>query len=102
MPVAEGLGYTIPIYYYQPSGLIAELFSAESYPEGRPLYLEMEQASFFESARRAGVKAASVVVPADRYTLAGGKLAHEFLNDPAPALHDAFKTAVEILGRFNK
>lgn len=97
IPVAEGLGYSIPIYYYQPSGLIIELIAGEKYAASRPFYLEMEEATFFETAKRAGVNAASLIVPSDKYTLTGTKLSHEFMGDPGPALRAAFNAARDAL-----
>ena len=97
--IAEGVGYTIPIYYYQPSGLLVELIAGEKYAATRPLYLEMEEATFFETTKRAKIKAASLIVPSDKYTLApnSSKLTHEFTGDPGPALKEAFKAAREVL-----
>ncbi len=99
IPIAEGVGYTIPIYYYQPAGLIVELIVGEKYAATRPLYLEMEEATFFETAKRAKIKAASLIVPSDKYTLTpkSSKLTHEFTGDPGPALKEAFKAACEVL-----
>ena len=88
---SEGIGYTVPIYYYQPSGLIKSLIAGGDYGAGRSLYMEMEQAAFFESARRAGVSAASLVVVSDRYSIIDGKLTHTFAESVNPMLIKALQ-----------
>ena len=96
-PTISGAGYTIPIYYYQPAGLIIDLLAGEKYAASRPLFMEMEEAAFYESCARAKVKAASLVVPSDTYALKDGKLSHTFTGDPHATLIAAFKAAVNVL-----
>jgi purine-nucleoside phosphorylase len=94
-------GYTIPIYYSQPSGLIRALLSSPDFASPRPEYIEMEESSFFEQARTDHIQAASLTVPADRYTLANGSLSHDFLDDAAlqKSLQSALAATVAV---FNK
>jgi purine-nucleoside phosphorylase len=88
---SAGIGYTIPIYYFQPSGLIKALIAGGGYGAGKPLYMEMEQAAFFETARLASVSAASLVVVSDRYTINDGKLTHTFAESVKPGLLKALE-----------
>ena len=97
IPTSSGPGYTIPIYYYQPAALIIDLLAGEKYATARPVFMEMEEAAFYESCSRAKVKAASLVVPSDTYALKAGKLTHTFTGDPHAALLAAFKAAVNVL-----
>jgi uridine phosphorylase len=73
----EAVGYTIPVFYFQPLALIHDLITGEAYPEGPKVgYFEMEEASFFETCRLMGLQGASLVVGADhRLQKAGGALA---------------------------
>ena len=76
------VGYTIPIYYFQPEQLIRDLIAGDRFAgNGRPQYLEMEEASVFATAARMHAAAASLTVAADRYTLVDGRLTHAFLDD---------------------
>jgi uridine phosphorylase len=82
IPSASATGYTIPIYYFQPAGLISALLAAQEFSRPRPEYIEMEEAPFFESAALTHTAAASLTVGSDRYTISGnGTLAHAFLDD---------------------
>ena len=81
VPSLTMTGYTIPIYYFQPSGLIDALLRGPEFADSRPQYIEMEEASFFETARRMHVAAASLTAGADRYTIENGVLKHDFLDD---------------------
>ena len=99
----EGIGYTIPIYYYQPSGLIRSLITGTNHAKTeRPLYLEMEQAALFETARISKIKAASLVVTSDRYDIADGKLIHDFTGDTKPAIGKAILESVRVFDSLNK
>jgi uridine phosphorylase len=76
------VGYTIPVFYFQPLKLIRDLITGEFYPEGpRVGYFEMEQASFFETCRHMGLRGASMVVGSDRYRLVDGEVTHQFESD---------------------
>ncbi len=76
------VGYTIPIYYFQPERLIKDLIAGDRFAgNARPRYLEMEEASVFATAKRMHAAAASLTVAADRYTVADGTLSHDFLDD---------------------
>jgi hypothetical protein len=76
------VGYTIPIYYFQPESLIKDLIAGDRFAgPARPGYMEMEEASVFAAARRMHAAAASLTVAADRYTVTDGKLQHVFLDD---------------------
>ncbi len=77
----RAVGYTIPIYYFQPSGLVQALLNDPAFSQNRPAYMEMEEASFFETAARMNAKAASLTVGADRYTIDNGQLRHDFLDN---------------------
>jgi len=81
IPFAPAHGYTIPIYYFQPEGLIQDLLAGPAFARPRPAYIEMEEASFFETARHMQAQAASLVTGADRYTIENGHLTHTFLDD---------------------
>ncbi len=76
----EAAGYTIPIYYYQPTGLVKELATSPVFSQ-KVEYVEMEGGALFPLAKLMGGKAASVVVGVDRYTVsAAGVGKHEFLD----------------------
>ncbi len=79
-PCTPGTGYTIPIFYFQPAGLIRALVSGAAFPDGPPAgYCEMEQAALFRTCALMGVRAASLVVGSDRYVIdEGGKLTHKY------------------------
>jgi len=82
LPHNVATGYTIPIYYFQPAGLIYDLITGEAFPAGPPVgYFEMEQASFFQTCMLMGKRAASMVIGSDRYRLVDGTLTHVFEND---------------------
>ncbi len=78
-----GLGYSIPIFYLQPSGLIEALVNNTIWSSETPQisYFEMEQAAFFETCSLMGVHAASLVVGSDRYAIHDGELIHSFEAD---------------------
>jgi uridine phosphorylase len=80
--VASGIGYTIPIFYLQPPGLIRALVDGSAFPEGPHAgYCEMEQASLFKMCNLMGAHAASLVVGSDRYLIdPQGKLNHQFFD----------------------
>lgn len=78
----RAVGFTIPIFYFQPSQLIIDLITGEHFPSGpRVGYFEMEEASFFQVCRLMGKRAASLVVGSDRYFLEAGELSHRFEDD---------------------
>jgi uridine phosphorylase len=78
VPYVAQTGYTIPIMYYQPSGLVRWLLADPSLAAERPAYVEMEEATLFETGHLTHVRMASVVVGSDRYRIAGDTLAHSF------------------------
>jgi uridine phosphorylase len=92
--VAEQTGFTSPIIYFQPSGLIKWLIGGEELAGERPAYVEMEQAPFFETGRHMQVRTASVVVGSDRYRLANDSLSHSFVDIAADAAKQRVITAV--------
>ena len=65
IPYREAVGYTIPVIYFQPSGLVKELLGGPRFADPRPAFVEME-APFFEAAGRMDMRAASLVVSSDR------------------------------------
>ena len=75
------IGYTIPIYYFQPEALIRDLLTGDRFAKNRPAYLEMEEAAVFATATRMHAAAASLTVGADRYVVVDGQLVHTFLDD---------------------
>jgi purine-nucleoside phosphorylase len=92
----NGLGYTSPIFYLQPSGVIKELIR-----ETRASYVEMEGAPFFEIARRMNVAAASIVIGSDRYTLdRDGKLKHDYFESTREQELTALRIAIDALTDF--
>jgi uridine phosphorylase len=94
----ESLGYTIPVFYFQPSGLMNALLATNQCANlARPAYLEMEQASFFQTCHRMHMQSASIVVGSDRYVLTNRELKHEWLGDTDAAVTRAFKTALEAM-----
>jgi purine-nucleoside phosphorylase len=87
--------YTLPIFYLQPSGLIAHLLSNSS--RARAQYIEMEEAPFYQTCILMHTSAASIVVGSDRYTLVGGALKHDWLGDRDLPMKRAFTLAVAVL-----
>ncbi len=87
VPYVRRTGFTIPIVYFQPSGLIAWLLSSGDFSAAtRPAFVEMEQAPLFEVARRMDVRAASIVAPTDRYTVENGEVVSRWIGPDADAL----------------
>jgi len=79
---SSATGYTIPIFYFQPARLIRELITGEAFPNGPQIdYFEMEQAAFFQTSLLMKIRAASMVVGADRYSLTNEGLGHVFEDD---------------------
>jgi uridine phosphorylase len=76
----EQTGFTVPIMYFQPSGLIRWLLEGPELAAERPAYVEMEQGAFFESARHMKLRAASIVVGSDRYRVKNDTLSHSFVD----------------------
>jgi uridine phosphorylase len=84
---ARGVGFTMPVMYYQPAGLVRWVLESPAFAAtGRASFVEMEQGSVFETARRTGVRAASIVFGSDRYTVRDGRLVHEFHDLAADSL----------------
>jgi purine-nucleoside phosphorylase len=75
-----GLGFTIPIFYYQPKKLINTLTRWDLEPLTKPLYTEMEGSAVFETGRITGIQTASLVIPTDRYFIFHKELKHEFVD----------------------
>lgn len=76
----RALGFTSPIYYFQKTGLLKALLSFPFDRGKAPGFVEMEQASFFATARLAGMTAASVVVGSDRAVRTGDTVRQEFFD----------------------
>jgi uridine phosphorylase len=97
-PYAESTGYTVPVFYFQPCGLIQALFAGKGWAGKEPPgFIEMEQAPFFQTCQVMHMQAASIVVGSDRYAVANGELTHEWLGDTDAAIKAAFTTAVAAL-----
>ena len=96
------VGYTIPIYYFQPEALMKDLIAGDRFAgSARPTYLEMEEASVFATAARMHAAAASLTVAADRYAVGrAGRLTHTFLDDGhvTASLAKAVRAAVATFG----
>jgi len=76
---SRSIGFTSPLFYFQPAGLIIALMNGKAFPGmPRPGYVEMENASVFETGKLMEKEAASMVVGADRYVLNNGKIEHEY------------------------
>jgi hypothetical protein len=98
IPFQESIGYTIPVFYFQPSGLMQALLATNPRAKApRPAYLEMEQAPFFQTCHRMHIASASIVVGSDRYVLSNSELKHEWLGDTAEAIKLASESALEAL-----
>lgn len=71
----RGAGYTMPISYFQPSGLLLSLFDTARFgKDPRPSYLEMDEAPFFVAAEQMNMSATSLLIGTDRYIVVDGKL----------------------------
>ncbi len=70
----EGVGVTIPIFYHQPESFIREFLENNTYQ-----FIEMEQATFFETCIINKVQGVSIVVGSDRYTIEDGQILHEYI-----------------------
>jgi purine-nucleoside phosphorylase len=70
-----GLGVTIPIFYFQPEDFLRKFITDTSYQ-----FIEMEEASFFESCNIMGANGVSVVFGSDFYSIKNGEITHEFLD----------------------
>jgi uridine phosphorylase len=96
LPLAHAIGFTMPIYYFQPGSILRDLL-AISGPE-KPGFVEMEEAPFFAIAGLMGIRAASIVVASDRLEARDGKLAQRFWSGDLDALElAAFDAAVHAL-----
>jgi purine-nucleoside phosphorylase len=84
LPHARAVGFTMPIYYFQPASVLRELLAVTG-PD-KPAFVEMEEASLFAVCRLMGVRAASVVVASDRLENHGGTLAQGFWDGDLDAL----------------
>jgi len=99
--VVKSHGYTIPTFYFQPESLMRSLVLDEDLPGDEKVgFIEMEEAPFFEVARRMGMRAASVVLGSDRYTIEGGELMHRFEDDfdQDSAEQNVLRTLLRIAG----
>jgi hypothetical protein len=100
---SKSVGYTIPVYYFQPEGLMAALIRGEAFPLSEiPGYVEMEAASLFQTADLMQREAASMVVGADRYVLReDGNVSHEFHDvDCDSAKSKMLDVAISALSRY--
>jgi len=95
---SNNLGFTIPIFYMQPSGLIKKLLQANDLSESlNPVYIEMEGAAFFQMAALMNMKASSIVVGTDRYILENGNIKHEFMDYDSDKLKLAvIRTVIDV------
>ena len=76
------VGYTMPIYYFQPDALIEDLIAGDRFAgPARPRYLEMEEAAVFATGTFMHAATASLTAAADRYAVVDGRLTHAFLDD---------------------
>jgi purine-nucleoside phosphorylase len=94
----RAVGFTSPIFYFQPEGLVWALAKGDVFLSGPiPEYVEMENSALFETAKLARKRAASMVVGSDRYVLddiinnkfhywGEKKLKHEFYDIDGDAL----------------
>ncbi len=83
---ARALGFTSPVYYFQKVGLLKALLGFPFDPGKAPGFVEMEEASFFVTARRGNMKAASIVIGSDRAVPAGDTLRQDFFEGDVDAL----------------
>ena len=96
LPLAHAIGFTMPIYYFQPGSILRDLLAITG-PD-KPQFVEMEEAPFFSIARLMGIRAASIVVASDRLEARDGKLAQRFWSGDLDALElAAFDAAVHAL-----
>jgi purine-nucleoside phosphorylase len=95
----RALGFTSPVYYFQKTGLLKTLLNLNfdrNMPP--PDFVEMEQASFFVTARLANVRAASIVIGSDRAVLAADSIKQQFFEGSTdPFLILAVRHAVAVL-----
>ena len=99
--IVDGYGYTVDSFYLQPEDLILDLINSEKpFADPSACYIEMEQAALFSLANRMDVKAASLVVGSDRYTIEDGKLQHQFEQDfdQDETERAALRAALELFG----
>ncbi|WP_145727893.1 nucleoside phosphorylase [Nitrospirillum viridazoti] len=98
LPSARGIGYTMPIYYFQPGSILRDLLAIKG--SDKPTFVEMEEGPFFTLATLMGLKAASVVVGSDRLVNDGGRLHQSLWDGDLDALElAAFKVAVDAVQR---
>jgi uridine phosphorylase len=92
----EAVGYTIPIYYYQPSGLM-EILATRNVSGHTIEYVEMEGGALYELAAMAKGRAASVVIGVDRYRVSSSGIGkHQYLNvDEASAKERSLRHVLE-------
>lgn len=92
-PHVRAIGFTMPIYYFQPASLLRDLLAIQG--AGKPKYVEMEEAPFFALARLLKMRAASIVVGSDRLENHDGKLVQGFWDGDLDQLElKAFERAV--------
>ncbi|MBC8105234.1 MAG: hypothetical protein H7Z14_01485 [Anaerolineae bacterium] len=93
VPLNGTTGYTSPIFYLQPSGIIKELIR-----DKRASYVEMEGAPLFEMCKRLNVAAASIVIGSDRHTLdTKGELKHDYFDSTREQETAALRIAIHAL-----
>ncbi|SKA20468.1 Phosphorylase superfamily protein [Enhydrobacter aerosaccus] len=94
----RALGFTSPVYYFQKTGLLKTLLTFPFDAGQAPGFVEMEEASFFASARLVDVKAASIVVGSDRAVPTGDTIRQEFFDGSLdPLLSQALRQAIVAL-----
>lgn len=95
----RALGFTSPVYYFQKMGLVRALLTFPFDPGKAPGFVEMEQASFFATARLAGMSAASIVIGSDRAMPEGDGTKQEFYDGDLNGLMLlALRQAIAALG----
>ena len=97
--IKPATGYTIPIFYNQPSKLLDRLITVGKFNNG-PLidYMEMEQAPFYQTCQLAEVACVSLVISSDRTHVKNGKIAIEYFNHDLKARKiEALSIALEAL-----
>jgi purine-nucleoside phosphorylase len=101
--ISTGIGFTSPIFYYQPSNLIRDLIDGSRFAKRKfPMFVEMEEAPLFEAAHRARIQAASIVIGSDRYTLdRDGELKHDYFGSTREQEVTALRVAIEALTAFD-
>jgi purine-nucleoside phosphorylase len=93
---ARELGFTMPIYYYQPASMLRHLLAIRR--EDAPQFIEMEGAALFATATLLEMRAASIVVGSDRLVIHDGNLSQLLWDGDLDALElQAFRVAVRAI-----